>query len=85
MQGFPSPAEGVQGGEEPPARRSRKSHIKQTAGADVMTPARRDSARNLRKRKWCPGRESNPYALRHKILSLVCLPFHHPDTCGGLI
>ena len=30
---------------------------------------------------WCPGRESNPYALRHKILSLVCLPFHHPGAC----
>jgi hypothetical protein len=26
----------------------------------------------------CPGRESNPHALRQGILSPLCLPFHHP-------
>lgn len=26
----------------------------------------------------CLGRESNPHALRREILSLLCIPFHHP-------
>ena len=47
--------------------------------------ARRSSVA-VKKENWYPGRDSNPYALRHKILSLVCLPFHHPDaTYRGLI
>ena len=42
--------------------------------------------------EWCEGRDLNPYALRHEILNLACLPFHHPrmvrpvgfepTTCG---
>ena len=26
---------------------------------------------------WCEKRDSNPYALRRQILSLLCIPFHH--------
>ena len=26
---------------------------------------------------WCRRRDSNPYARRHEILILACLPFHH--------
>ena len=26
----------------------------------------------------CPGRESNPQPLRDNILSVACIPFHHP-------
>ena|SRR3989344_1402053 len=28
---------------------------------------------------WCSGTESNRHALRREILSLLCLPFHHPS------
>src|SRR3972149_4862663 len=28
--------------------------------------------------RWCRGWESNPHALRQRILSPPCLPFHHP-------
>lgn len=32
----------------------------------------------------CPGRESNPHARRHRVLSAACLPFHHLDVvCPG--
>ena len=33
--------------------------------------------------KWCAREDLNLQALRHQILSLACLPFHHarlPDT-----
>ena len=26
---------------------------------------------------WCERRDSNPYAFRRQILSLLCIPFHH--------
>ena len=31
----------------------------------------------LRGNVWCEWRDSNPQGLRRKILSLVCIPFHH--------
>ena len=29
---------------------------------------------------YCERRDLNPYAVRHQILSLACLPFHHSRT-----
>ena len=29
--------------------------------------------------KWCSGRDSNPYALRHTPLKRVCLPIPPPE------
>ena len=31
-------------------------------------------------KKWYPERDSNPYSRKKQILSLLCLPFHHPGT-----
>ncbi len=28
--------------------------------------------------KWCAGEDLNLHSLRNQILSLACLPFHHP-------
>ena len=30
--------------------------------------------------EWCPGWDLNPQSFRREILSLLCIPFHHPGV-----
>ena len=50
--------------------------INRTARADMRAMGVADA--------WCPGPESNRHGLRRRILSPLCLPFHHPGSHSGV-